>query len=63
MQLEKYKLENVAKQILNVQETGHYCLLILNYSCIYSLSRHLWRAYHVPNLVLCPGLYQSEKDS
>ena len=45
------------------RKPGHYCLLILNYLCPYSLSRHLWRAYHVHNLVLCPGLYQSEKYS
>ena len=29
MQLEKYRLENVAKQILNVQETG--TLLLVNF--------------------------------
>lgn len=29
MQLEKYKLENLAKQILNVQETG--TLLLVNF--------------------------------
>ena len=39
----------------------HYCLLILNYLCIYSLSRHLLRAYHVPDLVLCPGLTKVNK--
>lgn len=60
MQPEKYKIESLAEELWNVQETWKFLLVDFKL-LVYSFFRPLLWTYYVPSLVLCPGVIKVNK--